>query len=75
MQKAVSARLKDVNGGLVDGAHDGAASVDGVAYGAHHNGSCSGIQPCPHTAPCLAPRHGLVLSCNWCASTQQGWDL
>ena len=36
--------LKDVNAGLVDGAHYGAACVHNVAYCAHHNGSRSSIQ-------------------------------
>ena len=36
--------LKDVDGGLVDGAHDGPACVDNVTHRPHHNSRCSGIQ-------------------------------
>ncbi len=39
------AHLEDVDGGLVDGAHDGAAGVDGVAHRAHHDGGRARIQP------------------------------
>ena len=38
--------LKNVDGRLVDGAHNGSAGVDDVAHSSHHNGRCSGIQPC-----------------------------
>ena len=38
--------LKDVDAGLVDGAHNGPARVDNVAHCAHHNGCCSRIQAC-----------------------------
>ncbi len=38
--------FKDVDAGLVDGAHNGPACVDDVAHSAHHNGSSSGIQAC-----------------------------
>lgn len=37
--------LKDVDGWLVDGAHDGAAGVDGVAHSAHNNCGRARIQP------------------------------
>ena len=38
--------LKDVNAGLVDGAHNGPASVHNVAHGPHDDGSCSCIKTC-----------------------------
>ena len=38
--------LKDVDAGLVDGAHYCPACVDNVAHCAHHNGCCSRIQSC-----------------------------
>ena len=38
--------LKDINAGLVDGAHYGSACVDNVAHCPHHNSSCTRIQPC-----------------------------
>ena len=38
--------LKDVDAGLVDGAHNGPASVDDVAHCTHHDGGSPGIQPC-----------------------------
>ena len=41
--------LKDVDAGLVDGAHDRPACVDNVAHSTHHNGSSSGIQACRRT--------------------------
>ena len=37
--------LKDVYGGLVDGAHNGPACVDNVTHRPHNNSRCSGIQP------------------------------
>ena len=37
--------LEDVDGGLVDGAHNGPACVDDVAHCPHDNGCCSCIQP------------------------------
>ena len=37
--------LKDVNAGLVDGAHNGPAGVDNVAHSPHDDGGCPGIQP------------------------------
>ena len=37
--------LKDVNAGLVDGAHDGPACVDNVTHSPHDNGCCPGVQP------------------------------
>ena len=49
--------LKDVDGRLVDGAHNGAASVDNIAHSPHHNGSCPCIQPCIRKdkgQPCFA---------------------
>ena len=48
--------LKDVDGGLVDGADDGAPCVDGVAHGAHHD--CG--------RPCIQPARGLVLHTHSC---------
>jgi hypothetical protein len=36
--------LEDVDGGLVDGADDGAACVDDITHGAHHNGGGTSIQ-------------------------------
>lgn len=41
-----AADLKDVDGGLVDGAHDGAPRVHGVAHRAHHNSRRPRVQPC-----------------------------
>lgn len=38
--------LKDVNGWLVDGTHNGTACVDNVTHCPHHNGSCSCVQSC-----------------------------
>ena len=45
--------LKDVNAGLVDGAHNRPACVDDVAHSTHHKGSSSGIPACnsPHQHP------------------------
>ena len=40
-----SAHLKDVDGGLVDGAGDGAAGVNNVAHHAHYHSRRPGIQP------------------------------
>ena len=40
------AHLEDVDGGLVDGADNGAAGVDCVAYGAHHDSSRARVQTC-----------------------------
>ena len=36
--------IKDVNGRLVDGTHNGAAGVDGIADSTHDDGGSSGIQ-------------------------------
>ena len=36
--------IEDVNAGLVDGAHDGAPGVDGVAHSTHHNGGGTRVQ-------------------------------
>ena len=42
----------------MDGADDSAASVDSVADCAHHNGGCSRIEACKHSAAIgLAQRH------------------
>jgi len=45
-QQQVIKRLKDVNAGLVDGAHHSAPSVHSVTHTPHDNGCCSGIQAC-----------------------------
>ncbi len=37
--------FKDFNARLMDGANDGATSINSVSHSAHHNGSCSCIQP------------------------------
>ena len=41
--------LKDVDAGLVDGAHNGPARVDYVAYSAHDYSSSPRVQACMHT--------------------------
>ena len=46
--------LEDVDGGLVDGAHDSAPCVDCVSHGAHHNCGCA----------CIQAARGLIL-CVW----------
>ena len=38
-------RLEDVDGWLVDGAHNGAAGVDRVAHRAHHDRGRARVQP------------------------------
>ncbi len=38
--------LKDVDAGLVDGAHNCPACVDNVTHRPHHNSCCSRIQAC-----------------------------
>ena len=43
-QQQLIKRLKDVDAGLVNGAHNGSASVHNVAHSTHDNGCCSGIQ-------------------------------
>ena len=45
-QQQVIKGLKDVNAGLVDGAHHSAPSVHSVTHTPHDNGCCSGIQAC-----------------------------
>ncbi len=48
--------LEDVDGGLVDGAHDGAAGVDCVAHGAHHDGRRARVQPARRLVLIRQPR-------------------
>ena len=45
-QQQLVKRLKNVDGGLVDSAHNGAPRVDNVAHSPHYNGGRPGIQPC-----------------------------
>ena len=45
-----SSYLKDVNGGLVDGAHYCTACIDCVTHCPHDNSSSPGVQPCTTSA-------------------------
>ena len=48
-QQQVIKGLKNVDAGLVDGAHHGAPGVHSVTHAPHDNGCCSGIQACSCT--------------------------
>ncbi len=43
---AARAYLKDIDGGLVDGARDGASRVDDIAHHTHDDGGCPRIETC-----------------------------
>ena len=49
--------LKDVDAGLVDGAHNGPACVDDVTHCSHDNGCSSSIQSYMHKGPLVTVRH------------------
>lgn len=61
-QQQLIKRLKDVDGGLVNGAHNGSACVDNVAYSTHDDGCCSGIQTCRVMRAVSGPHCGTGLN-------------
>ena len=58
----VRSDLKDVDGGLVDGADDGAARVDDIAHGPHHDCRRPGIQAC-HGIRIVTQIFGMITAC------------
>ena len=62
-----NAHLKDVNGGLVDGAHYCTTCIDRVTHCPHDDSSSPGIQPCTISAHVNQSTNQLIqgLGLNW----------